>query len=140
MRNKKTLWKLILEEVEIQPKESIYKAMIKLNFSEEEGDSIFKECLDEEFEEKNKLQFINERLKFHSNISVKKICNNCKFWFGRQEKFNEMGDCLKISDDNLPADVGCIGKIEDEKEGTIVVDGGIITGKNFGCVHFEKES
>lgn len=66
-----------------------------------------------------------------------KNCENCQFWFGRQEKFNEMGDCLKISDDNLPADIGCVGKMEIEGQ-TYIADGGIITGKNFGCIHFEK--
>jgi hypothetical protein len=66
-----------------------------------------------------------------------KNCENCKFWFGRDEKFHEMGDCLKISGDDLPADEGCIGKIEMDGK-TFIADGGIITGRNFGCVHFEK--
>jgi len=69
MRTKKTLWKLILEEAETQDEVSIYQAMKKLKFSEEEGDLIFRECLDEESENKDTLQFVNERLKFHNKIS-----------------------------------------------------------------------
>lgn len=138
MRSKKKLWNLILEEIETQSEISIHKAMRKLSFSEEEGDLIFKECLDEELENKDALQFVNERIRFHNNPIKDKVCENCNFWFGREEKFKEMGDCLKISSNDLPANIGCIGKVEDEELGTIIIDGGIITGKKFGCVHFEN--
>jgi hypothetical protein len=62
-------------------------------------------------------------------------CENCQYWFKRPEHA-VMGDCLKISQDDLPADVGAVGKVETE-EGTVVIPHGMLTGENFGCVHFE---
>lgn len=67
-----------------------------------------------------------------------KNCKNCKYWFPREEKFACMGDCRKISQDEIPAALGCVGKIEDE-EVTMILHDGILTGKDFGCIHFEYE-
>ena len=61
-------------------------------------------------------------------------CKNCKYWFERPEQ-PIMGDCLKISQDDLPMEDGCVGKIEENGQ-TIVIPNGVLTGVNFGCIHF----
>ncbi|MFD2824778.1 hypothetical protein ACFS5M_13935 [Lacinutrix iliipiscaria] len=63
-------------------------------------------------------------------------CKACKYWFDRPEH-EVMGDCLKISQEELTADVGCVGKLEMDGK-TVVIPDGILTGENFGCIHFES--
>ena len=70
-------------------------------------------------------------------MDVNAKCSNCEFWFFRPEK-TVMGDCLKIAQEELGADEGCIGQITNEDGATFAITDGVLTGENFGCIHFKK--
>ena len=67
MRNLQTLWIEVLKIVEVQKTQSIYVALITGEFTEEEGEAIFKDALDDDTDYLNTLEFVNSRLKYHRN-------------------------------------------------------------------------
>lgn len=64
-------------------------------------------------------------------------CKTCKYWFQRRER-KEVGDCLKISNDDTPIQQVVVGKFENEKRGTVVCVDGVLTGCDFGCKFYSK--
>ena len=64
-RDLETLWSIILEKVENQANPSIYLAILGSDFTEEEGEAVFKDGLDDDTDYNNTLEFINSRIKAH---------------------------------------------------------------------------
>jgi len=71
MRNLLTLWEIILENCETKKNPSIYQAIMESDFTEEEGESVFKDAINDDSDYNNTLNFINSRVKYHRELTTK---------------------------------------------------------------------